>query len=401
MLTYAEADSPHEANDPLDILDPGAEVTIDQTFVVSDTILPYSSGGLTLELMLSDPCNGGMRSVMSYGINMQIAGAYKYDPLSQFLLVVNSGTPNTAIHQIINFVRYGLGLRLDIFNLSVSGSYVDTNTGQNVLNSYPGKSIIIFGNEFVYFGLAPRCPWDLLDPWEVCKLAKGGTSFLFASVSQVDKLKLWGSTSVFPAYAFNADAPAPGDFRSQKSLDQVVEGVQSTNQLTTTMPTHTKPGKKRWLVSPDSSLNKVAQSTARKLDKKLPLHRYSVTTDASGRNDADMSACAGCWPSSSPIAGTIVIREGLPKSAKMFASLLPHDLNTGDIMDYHMYMIVANLPFAKRARMFWNLAGVMDAAGVNAHLLYDGDELLQLKNSLDVSVQSLVPEKVWALLFLL
>ncbi|KAH0564731.1 hypothetical protein GP486_001878 [Trichoglossum hirsutum] len=382
VLSYAEADSPHEANDPLEILDPGAEVTIDQSFEVSNDVLPYSAGQLTLQLMLSDPCNGGMRPVMIYGINMQISGAYKYDPLSQFLLVVNSFTPNNAIHKIINFVRYGLGLHVDIFNLSVSGSYIDKNTGQNVLNAYGGKSIIIFGNDFVYFGLGPRSPWELLDPWEACKLAKGGTSFLFASVGDLNKLKLWGSTATFPAYAFNSNVSAPGDIRNKQSLDEINKDVRSADQtlLTTFLPTHTVPCKKKFLRSEDASLDSAVKSIAKKLNKNIPLHRYVVTSDEAARTGA--------------IAGTIVIREGLPKSAKMFASLLPFGTDTGDIMDYHMYMIVASLPFKMRSRMFWNLAGAMDPAGVSANVLYEGDELVQFKSSLSVSTQRVIPQKV-------
>jgi hypothetical protein len=140
---------------------------------------------LTLELMLSDPGTGKMRSVQKHLMHIQISGVYPLSPNPSYLLVVNSKTPNHALHQIITLVRQRLHTHLDTFNLSLTGSYESPVTRQNVLKSYESKSIIIFGNKFPYFNQRERDPWTLLDPWHTGLLIKASTSILFASVGNV------------------------------------------------------------------------------------------------------------------------------------------------------------------------------------------------------------------------
>jgi hypothetical protein len=76
-------------------------ITIDQDFSVDERTLEFSEGYLSLELMLSDPITGKLRSVQKHRMQMQISGVYSLSPNPSYLLVVNSKTPNHAIHQII------------------------------------------------------------------------------------------------------------------------------------------------------------------------------------------------------------------------------------------------------------------------------------------------------------
>ena len=57
---------PDEATDELPEIEPSSMVTIDQDFSVDERTLEFSEGYLTLELMLSDPVTGKMRSVRKH-----------------------------------------------------------------------------------------------------------------------------------------------------------------------------------------------------------------------------------------------------------------------------------------------------------------------------------------------
>jgi hypothetical protein len=173
----------------LEELEPGAEVPITEGFTVPEQARAFSAGKLILELMLSDPHTDKLRSIAAHKMDLQVSSSYRYNPRSRFLLVVNSQTPNQSIRQIVDFIENGLHVCLDIYNLSLTGSFINPATGQNILKSYVGKSIIICGNDMTYFNKATRSPWDLLDPWEVSLLARGRTNFLILAVAEAGSLE--------------------------------------------------------------------------------------------------------------------------------------------------------------------------------------------------------------------
>ncbi|OCL09596.1 hypothetical protein AOQ84DRAFT_16963 [Glonium stellatum] len=381
------------ADDELDILLPGAEVPIDQDFTVSSNAMEYSDSVLTLDLMLSDPSKpqagtgsaSSVRSVMRYDMKMQISGKYEYKEKSRFLLVVNAGTPNYAIHQIINFIRKGLQLEVDIFNISLTGSFIDPITNTDVLSRYVGKSIIIYGSTLSYFRLGHRSPWDLLDPWEVCRLAKLGTSFLFANVADSNGLQSWSSLSSFPTPATAAPSSV-----NVENLAGLLDSLKPGKQAADALHSYHKFGAKKNPLTGcfgdlDSALLSHSKKAAKKLNKTYPLRRFVARPDVTDGGKGN--------------SGAVIVSEGLPKSAKVFASRLPHQPGPW-ILDYHMYMVVACLPFSDQARIFWNLAGQWDKNGLPPTALYNG--LPHLINSKPgdqmnamVATNELINEKVF------
>jgi hypothetical protein len=381
----AEEDSKHEILDLLDVLDPGSEVPISQTFKVSDLAFPYSQGYLKLELLLSEPGidegrwssvetnHPGMRSIMSHPIQMQVSGVYHYNPHSAYLMVVNSATPNSTIHRVIRFIRNELMLHLDIFNLSVGGSFIDPATGRSVLSNYMGKSIVIFANTFSYFSQGIKTAFDLLDPWLCCQLAKGGTSFLFNDVgNNVQAMTKWGSMTTFPIYSYDAEKAldATADENIQALNAKEILAVLHTRVFDPTnsvLPIHTFPVKGNQQTS-------VGRSTVSLMNKNFPLRRFAITGD-----------------------GTVVaIREGSPKTAFMTASLVEFGRDDSDIPDYQKYMIIAVLPFKARACMYWNMVGVLDGNGVQSGTLLAGDGLQTMRIGVANPTQDQTPisEKV-------
>lgn len=357
-------------------------ITIDQDFSVDERTLEFSEGFLTLELMLSDPVTGKLRSVQKHQMHMQISGVYSLSPNPSYLLVVNSKTPNHAIHQIIALIRHRLHTYLDIFNLSLTGSYDSPVTNENVLKSYAGRSVIIFGNNFPYFNQGSKDPWSLLDPWHTGLLVKGGTSVLFAAVSNLEGLKTWAKDATFPAHDFTAGAQSFND----ENISKLVTQLRKTDSkaVSSNMVVHRFAVKKGLFRSVQSTVDSAADSAAKKLNKNLPLRRFIAVSDTEALKVAEKT-------------GGVIVCEGVPKTSKMIASIgfFPQSiLGTNNISDYDMYFVISCLPFAVKARMFWNMIGKSDASGVACSTLYTGIETLYHAPPDEASAQSKVDDKV-------
>ncbi|KAK0729603.1 hypothetical protein B0H67DRAFT_604814 [Lasiosphaeris hirsuta] len=406
-LTYATAEKPDEAVDELDEAEPFSVVTIDQEFSVNDHVMEFSDGYLTLELLLADPLTGQMRSVQKHQMRMQISGIYHLSPDPSVLLVVNSSTPNHAIHQIIELLRGRLHTKLDIFNLSLTASYESPVTKRNVLASYLGQTVIVFANAFTYFGGDARNPWDLLDAWETALLLKGGTSLLFANVAEANlqSLRSWAAQATFPAFDVSSacqDAPGeePNGSGDGGRMPSAKAAAQALRQAGPAAATTASWGVVRFPVGAglfggiESAANGSAAAAAKTLTKEMPLRRFVTFPQLDEAN---------------PKAGTVIVCEGIPRTAKMVATLGyfgPSPLGTNKIADYDMYFILSCLPFAVRARMFWNAVGKMvlmhEVAGPGASaaaacgVLYAGlERYLELPHGLAAPPESwLVDDKV-------
>jgi hypothetical protein len=359
-LTNATADKPTEASDEIPAIEPNTMITIDQDFSVNENTMEFSEGFLTLELMLADPKTGGMRSVQHHRMHMQISGVYTRSPNPSYLLVVNSKSPNHAIHQIIALVRDRLHTHLDIFNLSLTGSYESPVTRDNVLKCYEGKSVIIFGNTFPYFNTGNKDPWALLDPWQTGLLIKAGTNVFFAAVQNLQGLNEWAAKATFPAHDFTAGAHSVNDQNAEK----VVDSLKKTDHkaLTNDMVVHRFPVKKGLCGSIQSTVDSKARGAAKKLNKNLPLRRFIAVADAAALNTSEKR-------------GGVIICEGIPKSSNMIAStgtFLPNPDGSHVMAPYHVFFIVSCLPFSVKARMFWNMVGSPSGAGVPCGQMYAG-----------------------------
>jgi len=365
QLTHAAEDSPGEASDDIPELEPNSAMTIEQDFRVDDNALEFSDGFLTLELMLSDPVTGMMRPVQKHQMLMQISGVYSLSPNPSFLLVVNAKTPNHAIHQIITLVRHGLYTSLDIFNLSLTGSYESPVTGDNVLKSYQGKSVIIFGNAFPFFDRGACNPWDILDPCQAGSLAQSWTSLLFAAVDDWGSLNSWAAKVAFPATP--SDLSTGAGSVSQETTKALVAELKKVDpqSLAVDIVKHRVPVKKGMFGSLQSKAEAAAKTAAKSLNKNMPLRRFIAVPDI------------GALEQSSTVGG-IVVCEGAPRNSNMWACagpFAPAPPGTHAMTDYHMYFIVACLPFEVRVRMFWNMVGrTTEGAAIECATLYSGLE---------------------------
>lgn len=337
----------------LGVLPPGNAVVMSQTFRVSDRANQYSTGVLNLELLLSEPsdkenristlasAHRPLRSIMHYSIEVQVSAKYSFNPDSQFLLVVNADTRPEVIQKIFKFVA-DLDMSMDVWNLSVYGNFISPLTGRCVLFEYVGKSVIVFANPFEYFGQGVRSAFGLLDPFIISYLAAADTHFLFPETAANDgSLTPWFSALTFPTYAVHS-----GTVEIDRKL---LIPTLNCEQRSGTLSTHTYTMKSQLLKNAKSVLSTETKRMARSLNEYLPLHRFSVTAIP---------------VVSKKIAGTVMVRQGLPRAARVVATFGRWDVAGDRISDFNTYMLIASLPFKTRARMFWDRVGgvILDPA---------------------------------------
>lgn len=345
---------PTRGLDMLDVLAPGAAVTIAQKFQVSDRADQYSTGSLTLELLLSEPGNKEvrfstlstthrpLRSIMHYHIEVQISAKYSFNPDSRYLLVVNADTRPEVIHQVFGLVG-DLEMSMDVWNLSVYGNFINPLTGRCVLFDYVGKSIIIFGNPFEYFGQGIRSAFALLDPFIISYLAAAETQFLFPETTTGDAwLGPWFTALIFPTY--------PAESGAVDIDRKILIATLNCEQRDGRLSTHIFTMKTQLLKNSKSVLSAETKRTARSLNEYLPLHRFSVAPVTSALKK---------------IAGTVVVRQGLPRTSRVIATFGSWDLHGDRLSDFNTYMLIASLPFRTRAKMFWGRVGcqILDPPG--------------------------------------
>ncbi|KAF2259610.1 hypothetical protein CC78DRAFT_56977 [Lojkania enalia] len=364
-LAYATVDNPGDATDEISEIEPLSKVTIDQDFYVDENTMEFSEGNLALELMLADPISRSMRSVQKHVMHMQISGKYHISPNPSFLLVVNSKAPNYAIHQIITLVRRRLHTSLDIFNLSLVGSFESPVTKQNVVKSYEGKSVIIFGNRFPYFNHGDRNPWDLLDPWETGLLMKAGTNILFTSVGSLSELNKWAEKTTFPAHDFTSGSQSI----SAPNAKGLVDSLKKTNSkaLTSEMSVHRFPVLKSVFRNLPNSVDAAAKSAAKRLNKNMPLRRFVALPDLQATSAANPAGKSG----------RVIVCEGVPKNSNLVASVDPFSvgpLGPLIIAEHYLFLIISCIPFNVRVRMFWNMIGQSMTNGVSCESLFTGLE---------------------------
>ncbi|KAK3381208.1 hypothetical protein B0H63DRAFT_560930 [Podospora didyma] len=368
-LQRAKAETPHDIMDMIDVLEPGERMPIVVEFRVSELVNEFTTGSLLVTLMLSDPQSGNQRVVVAFDLRIQISPPYRHNPASRFLLVVNAQSPNAFVVELINFIQHGLHLPVDVFNISLSGSLKTVDTRQDVLTNYMGKSIIILGNTMTYFQDSTREPWEMVDVGQASALARGGTSFLVVSPTNI---------ASFKGFAHLVSTPGSGpaaNLASGETINSVKEAVQKLATATPASKNLIIPVKKTLLRSLDKTLMSTAETAQEQLADRFPLRRFLVTP-----LEADESTTAGGKTKAK--GGAITIIEGLPQDAKLIASLqqtLTSGQQTPVVTDYTISMLAHTFSFRDQCAMFWNIAGRNTAHGLNTRVVYVGEKLAHLR----------------------
>ena len=362
----------HTLQVSLEPLAPGETTRMEKIIKVSGSPSAYSENLLKLEMTsipTSSPEDTAKAcSLITHELHFQISVRYEYNPASQFLIVVNCATYSPLIQGVTQYIRDALHLEMDIYNLSLNGSFIDTGTSQNVLHRYEGKSVIVFANHFPYYQSEKRIVWDLLDPWEVCRLAKAGTNFTFLGALDTDSRQLWMQMLKFAVSSID-----PASATHHADLDELIKELSTSRSES--RGTHGKETMHRfnvpqrsWLNSslsfwpfkstPEDQLLQSAQTSADRLNAVYPLRRFLLSPAPeyiSEKHDTKES---------------VLVIEGLPFMTNVRASR--DYLNKSVVTEHCKYMIISSLPFETRIRMFWNLASTEGTDAVEFETLYTG-----------------------------
>ncbi|KAK8043113.1 hypothetical protein PG994_013596 [Apiospora phragmitis] len=352
----------------IDEIQPGSTLTIDQEFTINDNVEDFVDGDLRLELHLSGPQTRLIQTVQEHRMEVQISCPYQRTENPGYLLVVNSDTPNYAIRQTLGFVRHRLRMEVDVFNLSVYGSYNIRGSGESVLSQYSGKSIIIFCNDYRHPWLGLSRPWDFIDPRAATKLLECGTSLHFSNVAEaaLNDLQSWTNTVVFPARGLRADQHTVS-IQDSNTLATDLRRSRVSLEVLREFPVAQTPLSA--FESLESTLNRRTRTTVKMLAQNLPLRRFIV---------APVPTTSG---GETPKKGRLLVMEGVPRTAKMTATTVPfQDLppssyrQTESVSDHDAFLLVSCLPFNRRVRMFWNMVCHEDAHGIGWDTLFEGLE---------------------------
>ena len=329
-----------------------------QEFQVSEETKPFTEGHIWLYLMLSPPSyvHGPLDQRSSFGailhpvsssdLQIQVSPKYKFNRQSSYLLIVDAGTPGTLVRQISAFAEQNLLLELDTYNINLHGTLLEPS-GDNILQYYSKKTIIVLSNILFYFGTKGRSIFDFMDPVIVSRLLSTGTTCLFLGLEDLAKLTHnWGQmveTPLFPLDGTGSDGSLHG--LAIKPFIHALEQKYPSNGTHGTFRTHSIPIKKHFMRKGQSTVQSKAKNLAKVLALRYPLQNFvcrALPLDGSKKP---------------PLV--IMIHEGLLVSARILASPIPCTVIANSLDAKFQYLIVASLPFEHRARLFWEPASLL------------------------------------------
>lgn len=335
------------------LIEPGEEEAFRQVLCVSDSAVPFSRGNVHLEMLLGEPGDNSelfnqaqplmssVRLLAKFDLDIQISQPYKHTYEAYFLILVNTATPGSLIRKMIAYMHGMLHLGADIYNLSVTGTFVD-KTGQSVLEKYAGKTIIILCNPMDYFGAIGRVAYEFIDPWLVSRLLKAKTSILLLGLDDINQVTdYWGKMIAAPGFPIDTSGD-DGSVHAQ-SIDELLDSFQDSIELAheprMDIRSHTVAVKKTMFLSFQTSTNRSGNRLAKQLTEGYPFQNYILKADyaeASKTNPAK-----------------IIIREGLSSDSTILASSIPCQREIARLPSEFQYLIAATIPFEKRLKMMW------------------------------------------------
>jgi hypothetical protein len=391
-----------------------SDYNISESFTVADETKVFTTGSYKLELYLSDPHRPEeMRQIVVYDLDIQISEPYEYRENSQFLLVINARTKNEAILAMKKLILSELYLGVDIFNISLAGTFADEETGRSILSKYIGKSIVICGNRVRFFGSAKRYNWDLINPQDVLFLSMNQTGFLICEVLDADaheSLNGWTSMLTFPV---GPDIDTVGTLvkhQNRRALVQSLHGESHTSTYTLeqkyqlVLNKNFRTLRRIFQGTTDRRLKRGGKTLAEKLNSKMPMRRFLVTTtkrpglfqEPAEDHEEVSSSFAGKIKKkvrnrkmrqqsqkNARSTGIITITEGQSKTACCLVSHSPIVDDFNAITPQQTLMMIASFPFHRLSSIFWNVIRSISLKGVGVEAFYRN--LPNLEFSLDSS----------------
>lgn len=348
-------------------IDPMADIKVVKTAKISHKAKDHTYSKIRIEFYISNPnltpttrqrSASTQRITQSFVLKIQVAATHIYDEDAGILVVTNEETPADQFEAIGHFIRKDLGLKMDVWNVSLYGGLTQHDQSpaaedinpRSILNEYRGKTIIFLGNKFEHFGLKDQTIFELCESQIMATECFSGSSCLVlgstASTAHRDK---WLKTSVFPvSHRISEVSERVTESSKFNNKTQLVESI--CEQMTTA---GTRPGAyqieciPRWYFGgARMTVKRQAKEVRSYLRTKLPQERFLVCAVAPrvGRTET--------------FPGYVAVWHGLPSKGIMFTTEpKPLQKERGQPPKLHpfdAFNVVCALPYTLRIRLLCN-----------------------------------------------
>lgn len=345
-------------------IDPMADIKITKTAKISHRAKDHAYSEIRVELYISNPnlislvrqsSASTQRITQSFVLKIQVAASHIYDEDAGILVVTNEKTPADQFEAIGDFIRKDLGLKMDVWNVSLYGGLVQhdqsaaevNNDPQSILNEYRGRTIIFLGNKFEHFGLKEQTILELCESQIIATECFSDSScLLLGSTASTKRRDKWLKTSVFPvSHRISEVSEHVTESSTFNNKTQLVASI--CEQMTTA---GTRPGAyqieciPRWYYGGAKiTVKRQAKEVRRYLKTKLPQERFLVC------------AVAPRVERTETLPGYVAVWHGLPPRGTMFATEpKPLQKERGQPPKLHpfdTFNIVCALPYLLRIRL--------------------------------------------------
>ncbi|KAF8540941.1 hypothetical protein BDD12DRAFT_546975 [Trichophaea hybrida] len=273
----------------IQLLYPGESVIVSEEAEIDADAQPYSIGSLATYLHLSPPFETSESRItlnippviQAVQLEVQISSHYGCNRDASFLLVTNSDTSADVVRAWRAFIGTDLGLKLDIWNLSLYGSMDNPDDEYStILAQYAGKSVIMLCNGFDYFSRGQRTVMDFSEPLRITEevLQDTRVDLILSSRSHDPReVSHWIHDVVFPISATD-ERYGNVILAEVRCISDIVESVSIQSRSTSdelTINAYTVPlnGTSRWQ---QKKLENEANKALRFLAINLPQERFCI-----------------------------------------------------------------------------------------------------------------------------
>jgi hypothetical protein len=333
---------------PINLLAAGESKEVQLMVKVPRNAETYTKTELHVSLRFTTPDKSELSTIQTNDLPLQISNCFRHSPEAKVLLVTNYETSADDVemwHQLI----YGrFGIKMDVWNICVNG-HLELLGGprnverQSLFQLYKGKTIIMLGNRFSYFGRGQRTAMDLIDPKDFVPATFGGTN-LFISAMNVDKNQSDRLIRLLRANSYQNSR----EYSHVKELVAATLGERHETSFYNTqyvcLPTPKGVNAQR--------CSSKANRAASELLKRLPHHRFMISWTAAQAGDKAVNN-----------AGKVEVWPCTPYDLSKFILTRPVPDNRAEEMNE--FAVLLSLPFATKLEMLWNELGEKSGQGKN------------------------------------
>lgn len=175
---------------------------------------PYQWCHALIQLQLTPPdgVHNEPATIQNFDLPIQVSNIYKYNDDADLLLVTNLGTTAEEVALWRQLVEEKFGLSMDLWNVSLTGQMEIISAGEreSLFQKYAGKTIIVLGNKFQYFGQGMRTTLDITSRGPVSSAIVDGTCISipgyqvddtdFSQIEQLhNEITLYSQTRTYPS----------------------------------------------------------------------------------------------------------------------------------------------------------------------------------------------------------